>query len=397
MDTLLAVYTSTNAGAVAIAFNDNNATSVRSLVNFSVQSGTTYWIAVDGKNLATGVVIGKISLSWTVGIPAGNNSFANPRILTGKCGLVKGSTFSATKEGAEPDHAGDRGGSSVWFSWTAPEDGPAVFSSMGSPFFDTLMGVYTGTAVNGLTEINSNDDVDFGNDIFSSRVPFDAVAGTTYRIALDGYRGTNAAANQGIYFLSWGNNPPANDEFFGGEILNGLSGSVQGCNFLASAEIGEPSHGGDGHSIWYQWTPPASGVATVSLESSLLDTVLAVYTGDGLEALTQVAQNDDLSLTVWQSRVRFIAEAGINYRIAVDSLAYDGAIQLDYSLSPPPTLGITRTGRNVTINWSGPYRLQSTDALADPSSATVWTDIPVVAPVTLPINGGNQFFRAIFP
>jgi hypothetical protein len=398
MDTLLAVYTSTNIGSGAIAANDNNGTSLRSLVNFAVLSGTTYWIAVDGKNLGTGAVHGKIALTWTVGTPAANNSFANAKVLTGKCGLVKGSTFAATKEGAEPDHAGDRGGASVWFSWTAPESGPAVFSSMGSPFFDTLMGVYTGNSVNGLTEINSNDDVDFGNNIFSSRVEFDAVAGTTYRIALDGYRGTNAAASQSVYFLSWGNNVPLNDDFFGGEILNGSSGSVQGCNYFATTEIGEPSHGGDGFSIWYQWTPPASGVATISLESSILDTVLAVYTGDGVESLTVVAQNDDIAFTTWQSRVRFIAQEGVNYRIAVDSLVFDGPIQLDYSLSAPPILGITRTAGVVTINWAGPYRLQSTDALANPSSATVWTDVPRVSPVTLPINGaGNQFFRAIFP
>ena len=48
--------------------------------------------------------------------------------------------------------------------------------------FDTLLGVYTGSAVNALTEIASNDD----NGGPQSKVQFSAVAGTTYYIAVDG-------------------------------------------------------------------------------------------------------------------------------------------------------------------------------------------------------------------
>ena len=36
-----------------------------------------------------------------------------------------GSNVGATKEPGEPDHAGDPGGASVWYTWTAPADGVA--------------------------------------------------------------------------------------------------------------------------------------------------------------------------------------------------------------------------------------------------------------------------------
>ena len=46
------------------------------------------------------------------------------------------------------------------------------------------MGVYTGSSVSSLTTVASDDDSG-GN--YTSKVTFNAVAGTTYQIAVDGY------------------------------------------------------------------------------------------------------------------------------------------------------------------------------------------------------------------
>ena len=54
--------------------------------------------------------------------------------------------------------------------------------------FDTLLAVYTGTAVNNLNLVASNDDVNILNDL-TSQVTFSAQAGQTYYIAVDGYGG----------------------------------------------------------------------------------------------------------------------------------------------------------------------------------------------------------------
>ena len=80
---------------------------------------------------------------------------------------------------------------SIWFRWTAPGTGRYEFLTCGSdPGLDTLVAVYTGAWVDALSEVASNDD-GCGDSlpVLSSRVVFDALAGTTHHIAVDGYDG----------------------------------------------------------------------------------------------------------------------------------------------------------------------------------------------------------------
>jgi hypothetical protein len=139
-----------------------------------------------------------------------NDNFANAWTLTGtsittngNSGQVNAGIPNATKEPGEPNHAGFPGGRSVWFNWTAPTNVTVRIDTIGSAF-NTLLAVYTGTAVNALTVIAQNDDVGGGGQQGNrSRVEFPAVAGTTYRIAIDGrggFTGQNPAS--GPYVLN---------------------------------------------------------------------------------------------------------------------------------------------------------------------------------------------------
>ena len=69
-------------------------------------------------------------------------------------------------------------------------------------------------------------------------------------------------------------------------------GSVLG----ATLEPGEPAHAGrtGGRSVWWTWTAPASGPVAVDTLGSGFDTTLAVYEGESLAALTEVAANADI-------------------------------------------------------------------------------------------------------
>lgn len=310
-DTLLAVYAGGSVNALTpIASNNDLSAEVRqSRVTFNAASGTTYRIAVDGFNAATG----EVTLNWVLSPP--NDSFANCETLTGSGGSVNRVNAGATKEPGEPGHAENPGGRSIWFCWTAPSSGPVAFETFGSTF-DTLLGVYTGDTLGGLTEVAGNDDFDG----LTSLVSFFAVGGTTYRIAVDGFNGTagNVVLN---WTLGLGNNHFANCQ-----VVNGNAGSVGGNNnATATKEAGEPNHAGNigGRSLWYCWTPPASGSATIDTIDSDFDTVLAVYTGSSLQALTLIASNDDISPTEARSGVSFNALAGVTYRIAVDG--FNGA------------------------------------------------------------------------
>jgi hypothetical protein len=62
-----------------------------------------------------------------------------------------------------------------------------VITTAGSSF-DTTLGIYTGATLGTLKSVASNDD-DPTADVFTSRVRFTAVAGTTYQISVDGYSG----------------------------------------------------------------------------------------------------------------------------------------------------------------------------------------------------------------
>ena len=55
--------------------------------------------------------------------------------------------------------------------------------------FDTLLGVYTGNAVNALTLVANNDDI--STNCVRSRLTFTPVAGASYYIAVDGKNGAN--------------------------------------------------------------------------------------------------------------------------------------------------------------------------------------------------------------
>lgn len=111
-----------------------------------------------------------------------NDNFANRIPLSGKSVQTTGTNVDATQELGEPFHWLTTGGKSVWWSWVAPVSGPVTVTTVGSDF-DTLLAIYTGSAVNGLTLINNNDDTEG----VQSTVQFDAVANVTYQIAVDGY------------------------------------------------------------------------------------------------------------------------------------------------------------------------------------------------------------------
>jgi hypothetical protein len=121
-----------------------------------------------------------------------NDMFANAITISGTSGQTTGSNVGATKESGEPNHAGNSGGASVWWNWTASSNGQMTIDTFGSSF-DTLLAVYTGTSFP-LTNKASNDD----SGGLQSQVVFDVNAGTIYRIAVDGYGGAT-----GNITLNW--------------------------------------------------------------------------------------------------------------------------------------------------------------------------------------------------
>jgi thiol-disulfide isomerase/thioredoxin len=135
---------------------------------------------------------------------------------------------------------------------------------------------------------------------------------------------------------------PANDMFANSIAITGTNTVVTGSNVGGTVEPGEPIHADvpGGASVWWTWTAPSAGTATISTVGSTFDTVLAVYTGASVSSLTLVANNDDdpdgFDLT---SKVVFDVVPGQTYQIAVDGFGGDsGNVTLSLQFGPPAPL-----------------------------------------------------------
>jgi len=133
--------------------------------------------------------------------PPANDNFTSAQTITGCSGSVNGTNVSSTKESGEPDHASNGGSHSVWYQWQAPATSSVTITTAGSNY-DTTLGVYTGSAVNALSLIGDNDDVNSGN-VVSSSVTFNATSGVVYRIAVAGFNNQSSGGDVGSITLNW--------------------------------------------------------------------------------------------------------------------------------------------------------------------------------------------------
>ena len=133
--------------------------------------------------------------------PPANDDFANATGLSGPSDSRTGDTnVFATKEPLEPKIAGNDGGASLWYSWIAPATGSVLVDTAGSDF-DTLLGVYIGSSVDGLTLVADDNDSGQGPQPGgSSRLMFESERGIRYSIAVDGYNldGTPATGSANL-------------------------------------------------------------------------------------------------------------------------------------------------------------------------------------------------------
>lgn len=335
----------------------------------------------------------------------GNDDFANAITLSGTLPLSSAtvSTIGTSAEAGEPDHDFNSISSrSIWYRWTAPSNMAVEINTFGSTptiptpglQFDTVMAVYTGNSVGSLTRIIGNDDTEdpVNSTTKQSRVRFIALAGTTYRIAIDGFQGDTGNAELNI--LAFTATRPGNDDWINAEEITGAlpqendqsSGSTTASNVNGTTEHGEPEHIDEGafsSSVWYKWTSPTSGAVAAHTTGSSFDTVLAAYSGTSATNLTLITQNDDNSASS-QSSLEFFAEIGVEYYFAVDGFDNeegDVRFLLQWGPDPPDNddlanAQILPTTNTVSINGpSGGSTAQLTEpdhALGHAAISSVW-------------------------
>ncbi len=310
-DTKLAVYYGWDCDltkADLVGGNDDFL-AIQSKLTFPVVIGQKYLIEVGGVDrfhMGPGVMT--ITCDKKATSP-GNNHCSKAQQIGDVTDLLF-DTSCGTFDG--PGHCMDNT-SNIWYRYTAAVTGEVTVrvSAHDDPF-DTMLAVYDGADCNPELDalIECNDDFGGGLD---SQITFVAEAGGDYLIEVGGLNEDDIG--QGTISISSGA-PPVS---FNDDCQNAMPISdVKSLAFDTSDATFDG--GGDcmaSPNIWYCYTAPCTGEATISLCGSGFDTMLAVYDGCGCDAEQgdMLACNDDACDT--QSEVTINVIAGQKYLIEV--------------------------------------------------------------------------------
>lgn len=344
-------------------------------------------------------------LAEAVSAAPANDAFANRASLVGTNVAVTGSNAGATREPGEPWHNEDSQGRSVWWSWTAPQDGWFVLSTAGSTF-DTVLAVYTGEDVAALEFVESNDDTEA---LLTSRLTLRARAGTTYAIAIEGYDVTDTGT---IRLQLAATDPPLAPAW----RLRDVDGQwVSSTNFAGKVVILD---------FWATWCGPciAEIPGFLSLHEKYRDQgleIIGVATDiEGAAIVTPfIEQNGITYHTVLSTAAVEAAYGGIEFLPTTFIIDREGVIVgrhvgyrdewefeeeilplLAAPPAPPPNPSIARRGNELLLSWpaGGPAvtieRAENVDGpWSEITPATVSTNGVVGTTLTAPGQGG--FFR----
>jgi hypothetical protein len=230
------------------------------------------------------------------------------------------STLLCSTETGEPAHGGQTATRSVWYDWTAPSSGGVLLEAVLGGF-QARIGIYTGNAVNALQNLAGG----------SWKVPFTAVAGQTYRIAVDGTEGLGSLTLRPQAL-------PSNDLFANRTVLTGGRLSIKGSTMLAGKETSEPgTTSAAQRSVWWEWVAPVSSSYTI-VSAANTAASLAIYS-----SATAATGFSSLALVNSGGIATFFATAGRYYYFKVFTTtsspngdAFDFRIDRSQTVPIPP-------------------------------------------------------------
>jgi hypothetical protein len=278
--------------------------------------------------------------------PPANDNFANATVLGPALpDEATGTNAEATAEPGETSHTGipinPPPQSSVWYRWTPAADVPVavldICDNSSTPpgvFFN--FAIYTGNSIATL-----GDPIAVGGGFTNSpscSLRFAASAGTTYSIAVEVNKNV-AIANFTVRLRQL--TPPPNDNYGAAtDVGPTLPVSAPATTIDATTQAGEPGvlGGAQGRSVWFKWTPGASG--PVRIDACDFD----IRSGDSNQAIGVYTDTNDsfpVGATVTESatcQVDFSAVSGQLYRIAYSGPVFgEGVFTLRIRSITPPT------------------------------------------------------------
>jgi hypothetical protein len=312
--------------------------SNRARLKFAPTPSTDYYVRVVNHDIS----LHTYNLYFNV-TPA-NDDLANPLVLPALAPTSIQDSSGATKEALEPDHGGVSpvaGDNSLWYSWTSPASPVTATVNACASNVPVALGVYTGSTYAALPPVTPEATSNQCKTVFTT------AATTTYRFAVAGINDViNAGGRDGQFHISVAT-PPANDNVAGAEPLTpAIPIDVLGDNSGATLEPSELHGSGYEFSIWYSWTPSASGpvaIDTCDPVNVSLDRVDLYATGG---APTTPIASADTGCGNGNGKLITTVTAGTPYFISISSAAFGGAtrLKIDASTAPPPGGGSTGGG-----------------------------------------------------
>jgi hypothetical protein len=224
----------------------------------------------------------------------------------------------------------------VWYSFTAASAGAIRIDMAGTTFPGTMLNVYrdNGTGMTGLSFLGCTTD--FGDLGYRSLT---VEAGAIYYFQAGSYNGGTGELHINLQTIP----PPANDNYADAEMLSStIPLDVFGDTFASTNEAGEPIPSCSfidpvpSQTVWYSFTPAASGTVSAWLPSTTFTPVLSAYTGSTLDNLTEIrCQN-------FSNLLSLAVTAGTTYYFQVGNLfpwEQGGTFQFHIEQVPLPQAG----------------------------------------------------------
>jgi hypothetical protein len=178
-DTKINVYSGICDELTCVDGNDDDATSLHSLVKWNSIRGAQYFILVHGYGT------GNFELTVTQLFPPPNDDCKNAETVT--FGLpVSGSTVAATKSGFDCNGI-SVSAPGVWYTVVGTGDRLRATTRSSNTNYDTKLNVYSGSCGN-LTCVGGNDDISNGVNL-QSLVDWNSINSVQYYVLVHGYEG----------------------------------------------------------------------------------------------------------------------------------------------------------------------------------------------------------------
>ena len=324
-DTVISIYEDTGTGITGL--NELNCVSWGGSFTFSTQAGVTYYVQAGSINSFGG----ELHVNLQEVLPPANDDFAN---ATSMYPLPFSDTVNTTWATVEPgeSHYCDTSPRTVWYKFTPGANMEVRVTTEGSPFSDIVLTAYRDTG-GGLAGLNAFTCVSYVGSL-----TFGVEEGVTYYIQA-GYISSLGELDVHLQEVP----PPANDNFADATVISSplpFDETVDAAG--ATAETGEPAstcaisgYGGPYKSIWYAYTPATDGVISASVPTAAFAPVLAVFSGNALNDLSEIGCQVFLG-----NPVTFPVSGGTTYYFQISKFTTwdpDGSVQFHLEEKHPPS------------------------------------------------------------